>query len=53
MATGMKMDKRINEKLNNRKQETMITPEIRYKKTEKGMLITEYSGDGQLRGPAG
>ncbi len=44
MATGMKMDKRINEKLNNRKQETMITPEIRYKKTEKGMLITEYSG---------
>lgn len=38
------MDKKINGKLNNKKLDNMITPEIRYKKTAKGMMITEYSG---------
>ena len=38
------MDKKINGKLNNKKQDNMITPEIRHKKTAKGMMITEYSG---------
>lgn len=33
-----------NDKVNNKKQDNMITSEIQYKKTPKGMLITEYSG---------
>ena len=38
------MDKKVNDKLNNKKQDNMITPEICYKKTSKGMMITEYFG---------
>ena len=38
------MDAKINEQVKNKKQDNMITPEIRYKKTAKGMMITEYSG---------
>ena len=38
------MDTKINEQVKNKKQDNMITPEIRYKKTAKGMMITEYSG---------
>ena len=38
------MDVKINEQVKNKKQDNMITPEIRYKKTAKGMMITEYSG---------
>ena len=33
-----------NEKSHYKKQDNMITPEIQYKKTPKGMVITEYSG---------
>lgn len=31
--------------MNNKKQDNMISSEIRYKKTEKGMMITEYYGN--------
>ena len=38
------MDAKINEQVKNKKQDNMITTEIKYKKTAKGMMITEYSG---------
>ncbi len=47
------MDAKINEQVKNKKQDNMITPEIRYKKTAKGMMITRIFRDGQLRGSAG
>ena len=37
------MDAKINEQVKNKKQDNLITAEIRYKMTAKGMMITEYS----------
>ena len=38
------MDAKINEDVKNKKQDNLITAEIRYKMTSKGMMITEYYG---------
>ena len=38
------MDAKINEQVKNKKQDNLITAEIRYKMTAKGMMITEYYG---------
>lgn len=38
------MDVKINEQVKNKKQDNLITAEIRYKMTAKGMMITEYYG---------
>ena len=38
------MDAKINEHVKNKKQDNLITAEIRYKMTAKGMMITEYYG---------
>lgn len=46
------MDAKINEHIKNKKQDNLITAEIRYKMTAKGMMITEY-WSRQLCVPAG
>ena len=38
------MDAKINEDVKNKKQDNLITAEIRYKMTAKGMMITKYYG---------
>ena len=38
------MDEKRNEDVKNKKQDNLITAEIRYKMTAKGMMITEYYG---------
>ena len=38
------MDEKINEQVKNKKQDNMITTEIGYKMTAKGMMITGYYG---------
>lgn len=38
------MNAKINEHVKNKKQDNLITAEIRYKMTAKGMMITEYYG---------
>ena len=47
------MDAKINEQVKNKKQDNLITAEIRYKMTAKGYDDHRILWSGQLCGPAG